>query len=237
MEKIPKIIHQIWIGPNKKPDVWMDTFSKEYINSNPDYKYKLWTDSDIDDLFDGFHTFKEIYKMEQTWNGKSDIMRYIILFKHGGIYIDADAVWVNNKSFNYLIDNTNQSGVFLSRENLEKYKGLCGGVIGSTKGNKLMKKLIDGIEYYVKWGDSIRFNLYKRKRKYLGAWSALGPKYLNRKLENENVTVYPTIYFYPISWHFIDNINEHKNTQIPEESYTFQYGYTTKKLKCQIDDT
>ena len=29
---IPKIIHQIWIGPNKRPDIWMNSWKINYIN-------------------------------------------------------------------------------------------------------------------------------------------------------------------------------------------------------------
>ena len=46
-------------------------------------------------------TFYEPH-LETTYNGKSDILRYLILYIHGGIYIDADSVWINEKSFNEL---------------------------------------------------------------------------------------------------------------------------------------
>jgi hypothetical protein len=39
---IPKIIHQIWVGPKKKPDIWIDTFKKDYINDNPEWDYKCY---------------------------------------------------------------------------------------------------------------------------------------------------------------------------------------------------
>ena len=31
---IPKIIHQIWLGPNKRPDIWMNTWKIDYIKQN-----------------------------------------------------------------------------------------------------------------------------------------------------------------------------------------------------------
>ena len=37
MEKIPKIIHQIWIGPKKRPDIWIKTWSEDYINKFKDF--------------------------------------------------------------------------------------------------------------------------------------------------------------------------------------------------------
>jgi len=237
MVKIPKIIHQIWIGPNKRPDIWIDTFRKDYIASNPEYTHRLWTDNDIDDLFDEFSVLKSIYNEESTYNGKSDIMRYIILYKYGGIYIDADAIWVNNKSFDSLIDNTNSSGIFLARENELPGTGMCGGVFGATQHNNLLYKLISGIEEYVKWGPEIKLHLYRRKRRINGVCNVIGPRYLNRTLIDDNITIYPSIYFYPVSWHTLTDINMHNNIDIPLESYTLQYGYTTCNLKSAIDKT
>ena len=48
-KKIPKIIHQIWIGPKKMPiryKIWM----KSWREINPEYEYRFWTDKDINKL-------------------------------------------------------------------------------------------------------------------------------------------------------------------------------------------
>jgi mannosyltransferase OCH1-like enzyme len=63
----------------------------------------LWDDENILELFDEFPTMLKIYNIEPTYNGKSDLLRYLILYKYGGIYVDADTVWVNKKSFNNLL--------------------------------------------------------------------------------------------------------------------------------------
>ncbi|QKF94412.1 putative mannosyltransferase OCH1 [Fadolivirus algeromassiliense] len=47
---IPKIIHQIWIGPNKPPIMWINTWKVDYINKYPDWQYKLWTEKEINEL-------------------------------------------------------------------------------------------------------------------------------------------------------------------------------------------
>lgn len=36
---IPKIIHQIWIGPKPEPIKWTNTFKIDYIKMYPEYKY------------------------------------------------------------------------------------------------------------------------------------------------------------------------------------------------------
>lgn len=118
---IPKIIHQIWIGPKKRPDMWIDTFRIDYINKNPKYQYILWNEDNIDPLFNDFPIYRIIYDIEQTYNGKSDILRYLILYIHGGIYIDADSVWINEKSFDTLLEQVNESNIFAAKspDNLE----------------------------------------------------------------------------------------------------------------------
>jgi mannosyltransferase OCH1-like enzyme len=97
--KIPKIIHQIWIGPNIKPDIWMDNITKFCEEYN--YTYMLWNEDKIKEL----NLINNIYyDKEKTYNGKSDILRYEILYNYGGIYIDADCVILKYDKFNHLLE-------------------------------------------------------------------------------------------------------------------------------------
>jgi hypothetical protein len=245
---IPKIIHQIWIGPNKCPDKWIDTFRIDYIKKNPEYQYILWNEDNIDPLFSDFPLYRIIYDLEYTYNGKSDILRYLILYIYGGIYLDSDSVWINEKSFDTLLEQVNESNVFVGKnpENNNEVKtfkdikydnSICGGVMGSSKNNILMKKLIEGIEKYIirNWGNkNIVKKDYLRKRMVHGVCELIGPLYLTNMLANQNITIFPSIYFYPISWHNINDCELHKKIELPKESYTFQYGYTSNNLSNHI---
>lgn len=194
-----------------------------------------------------FPIYRIIYDIEETYNGKSDILRYLILYTYGGIYIDANSVWINEKSFDELLEQVNDSGVFAGKspDNLDsstrkekKYKNtICGGIMGSSKNNPLMRLLIDGIEKYIirDWGNTrIAKQDYMRKRKIIGVCELIGPLYLNRILSNENITIFPSIYFYPINWHNINDCELHTKMDLPIESYTFQYGYSTNNLSEYI---
>ena len=237
---IPKNIHQIWIGPKKCPDIWINTFRIDYINKNPEYKYFLWTEDNINPLFNDFPIYRLVYDLETTYNGKSDILRYLILYIHGGIYIDADSVWINEKSFDTLLEQVNESDVFAGKspDNLDlstrkerKYKNtICGGIMGSSKNNPLMRLLIDGIEKYI---INSKEN-YTRKRMVHGVCELIGPLYLHRTIASQNITIFPSIYFYPISWHKINDCELHTKMDLPQESYTFQYGYSTNNLSDYI---
>jgi len=86
---IPRIIHQLWIGDqSKRPVRLMETWKA----LNPSCEYMLWTE----DTLKGMHFFNRrfINKMPEL-NGKCNIMRYELLYRFGGFFIDADAECVN----------------------------------------------------------------------------------------------------------------------------------------------
>ena len=57
---------------------------------NPTYKYKLWTDDDLEILVKENHP--ELYKEWDNLKGihKADLGRYLVLFLEGGFYCDTD---------------------------------------------------------------------------------------------------------------------------------------------------
>jgi len=228
---IPKIIHQIWIGPNPEPTIWTNTFRIDYINMYPHYSYKLWSESNIAELFIDFPKIKIVYDLENEFCGKADILRYLILYKHGGIYIDADAIWLNNKNFDELIYNS--CGFFAAKE--PKCDHITNGVIGSYKSNHTFILLLKHIESYITTKSGrMSPKYYINKRKTRGVSKMLGPKLFNHFTESTNITIFPSIYFYPVSWHNITDISYHLKNKISIESYMFQYGYTTNNLNNAI---
>eukprot|EP01083_Nonionella_stella_P240700 841241_1 len=96
--RIPKTIHQIWIG-NRKIPKWADSWRIDYIKSFPEYTYKLWTLEDAKNS-----EIENVLGFEKSMQGKSDIMRYWILYNHGGTYIDIDSEWINHKSLTPLLN-------------------------------------------------------------------------------------------------------------------------------------
>ena len=55
-QKIPKIIHQIWIGPKKSP-IYMEQMQKSYVEAG--WKYILWDEAKIaNHKFINHHQFK-----------------------------------------------------------------------------------------------------------------------------------------------------------------------------------
>ena len=86
LKKDPKKIHQIWIGPKKIPSRYLN-WGKSWIKNNPQWEYKLWTNREINQLS---MINSSLYDSTKNIGFKSDIARYEILYKYGGIYIDTD---------------------------------------------------------------------------------------------------------------------------------------------------
>lgn len=84
--KIPKIIHQIWVGPNLPPPYFAD-FQEKWRTIHPDWEYHLWGESELEQLnLDNW----DIVEKSQNWAEKSDIIRCDLLDRFGGLYIDID---------------------------------------------------------------------------------------------------------------------------------------------------
>jgi mannosyltransferase OCH1-like enzyme len=94
--KIPKIIHQIWLGPKPVPSYFWE-YKKGWERRHPGWEYRFWTDKDVV-AFD--FDLKDLYQRSTNWGEKSDILRAEILDRFGGLYVDTDIE--NIKSFDEL---------------------------------------------------------------------------------------------------------------------------------------
>ena len=215
-QKIPKIIHQIWIGHKRIPYKWIDSFRKDFMNKYPGWQYNLWTEEKV-------HNFifknKEQYYSEESYNGKSDILRYEILYKFGGIYIDADSHWLG-LDLGDLIKKTNYTGFFAAKECKNCKDSLASGVIGSSVENPITGYIIELISE----------NYFKCKK--YPAYQTIGPYLIDQILYNFNITIFPYYYFYPIYWHGQESYNMCIEEQKKKfsNSYMTQYGYTSNNL-------
>jgi len=81
--KIPKIIHQIWLGGAMPPR--LASFSEEWRRLHPAWEYRLWTDQDMPAL-----RHDAIFRATRSFAQKADILRYEVVARHGGMYVDAD---------------------------------------------------------------------------------------------------------------------------------------------------
>jgi mannosyltransferase OCH1-like enzyme len=82
---IPRVIHQIWIGPDRLPDEhrrWIETWRRQH----PNWEHRLWTEDDLPS--DPIRP--EILERLRAPVERADILRLEILYRHGGVYVDTD---------------------------------------------------------------------------------------------------------------------------------------------------
>jgi len=133
---------------------------------------KLWTEHNLPELIN-----QRYLKHCKTYSEMSDLIRYELLFKYGGIYLDCD--FENFKPIDTLINGLD---LFASTEN-EKH--ICGGFIGSTTRHPEIKKIINAIP------DS----LIKNKGKTSDL--KIGPTFVTQMLKDTDITVLDKKFFYP----------------------------------------
>jgi mannosyltransferase OCH1-like enzyme len=88
ISKIPLKFHLIWIGDNPLPEYGKQNY-EAWKRLMPHWEGKLWTNEDVQEFPE-----EVISKINQAEKGaqKADILRYYIIEKYGGFYIDTDIV-------------------------------------------------------------------------------------------------------------------------------------------------
>ena len=117
---IPKKIHQIWIG-GPLPDKYLK-YTKSWKIFHPDWEYRLWTGKDVDGILSGK---RKAYDTATNYGMKSDILRYEILNKYGGLYVDTDFECL--KPFDDLLHLNFFTGIGYDSK-MQLYIGLIAGI-------------------------------------------------------------------------------------------------------------
>jgi mannosyltransferase OCH1-like enzyme len=89
---IPKIIHQFWDSQNgDPPSKLLLKFTNTWKEENPSFEYKFWNSKTSEAfLVEYFHWFIDRYNSFRYDVLRWDAVRYLILFKFGGVYVDMD---------------------------------------------------------------------------------------------------------------------------------------------------
>jgi len=176
---VPKLIHVIWIGDDaKRPDNCIDTWRALH----PDWEFRLWGNQD----FATTHWINRTH-MDAMWtrelNGVADMMRWEILYRYGGVLVDADSICVRP-----LDDHLLNCEAFACWENEVARPGLIAtGYFGSEAGNAFVGQIIKDIEAEATVVDRM-------------AWQSVGPQRLTEAYRTYGYTrmrIYPSHYFIP----------------------------------------
>lgn len=97
--KIPKIIHQIWFRKDEIIPEELIQFRHSWVKYHSDWQFIYWDEIKIKDFMSQFYPnmiafFNELPLEIQ----RRDIIRYLILYNMGGLYVDYDYEALNNVS-------------------------------------------------------------------------------------------------------------------------------------------
>jgi mannosyltransferase OCH1-like enzyme len=207
-KRIPKIIHQIWLGSDF-PERYKE-FQNKLIKLHPDWEYKLWTDKDVDEFC---LKNNELYYNIKNKGAKSDIFRYEILEKMGGVYLDIDFDPV--KPFDDLcyLDFFAGCGHVPDAE-------VFNSIMASSPNHKYIKKLVIELQKMKTFSDHIE-----------GVMQNTGPYFITRNFFNtigieDNAVVFPTKFFFSFPAMWRDRVTDSKN------SWDFIYSFVTENSYC-----
>lgn len=198
---IPKIIHQLWIGPKTPPNKFMNTWKDKHEKEG--FEYIRWTEAEMKKR--GFHSqlTNKINDMNEI-NGKADILRWELLYEYGGFFVDADAYCV--EPVTYLVDKYK---AFVGYENEQvRGAGWCpageyNDVLANTHpliatGTMAFPPKHELPRLAIEW---IKNNDISIERTGKRAWRTVGPGLLTRlywEQKWEDITVLPSHLFLPI---------------------------------------
>lgn len=138
---VPKLIHQTWKDKNI-PKKWKKA-QQSCIDNHKDYTYKLWTDEEgLDLIKKEYPWFLKTYQSYPYDIQRVDAVRYFILHKYGGIYIDLDV-------------GCNQKLEFMRQAEftapLTYPVGISNDVMSSVPGSRYLERAIHRLKSWNHW--------------------------------------------------------------------------------------
>lgn len=205
LKKIPKIIHQIWIGPKKLPNKY-----KKWMRSwkllNPDWQYIFWDNKKIKELE---IIYSKAYNEISNYGYKSDLLRYAILKEYGGLYVDTDFECIKKLPDFFLEFNFISGIVFANTPSINN------AMILSKPDSLIINNLLKDITHN---------NIIKE----LSIFEASGPLLLTKiyfnlnENERKKCLILPSNYFYPFP-HFLLETNLDIKKFIGKDSIGIHY--------------
>lgn len=136
--KIPTIIHQIWLG-SPVPEVY-EPYMRSWQEKHPTWEYHLWTDENVDTVFPLYNQF--YYDRAENHGMKSDILRWELLYRFGGLYVDMDYECLNpldelHYAYDFYTGIQPLDAIFLQ---------LGAALVGSVPGHPILQHCIETIK-------------------------------------------------------------------------------------------
>lgn len=162
---IPKTFHHIWLGSPVHPE--HARRQETFAHHNPGWKNKVWTDKDITTRY------ADLASRCPHFAQRTDIYRYEILFREGGVFVDSDFECL--QPLDPVLDNVSAFSV------VENDKHTSAGFIGAVPGHPLYADLLHHLP--------LRFNPAE--------FTALGPLlFTEMAARHRDLVIFPRDVFY-----------------------------------------
>lgn len=135
---IPRLLHQIWLGPRPAPLPWTETWRR----ANPDFTYRLWNEDSLAEVELRNDDVYRRYLAEGLYDGAADVARVEILLRYGGVYADADSVALRPLADAPFMD----AGFFAPLEPNDDHPGLItNAFMGAVAEHAVLARYVDAV--------------------------------------------------------------------------------------------
>lgn len=180
---IPRLMHFVWVGPPMPRQ--FASWVAGWRALHPTWDVRVWGDDDLlwlrnRALFDA----AERLAPGSEGQFRSDVARYEVLWRHGGVYVDCDFEALRP------IDDLLGVDCWAAWETDDVW--INNAIIGATPSHELMHGLIARLPHNVKAKRGKRPNHLS------------GPRFFTPLARRHDITVHPSRLFYPYRWDELD---------------------------------
>lgn len=197
---VPKIIHQTWKNENI-PEKWK-LAQQSCRDMHPDYEYRLWTDDDAIQFIKSYYPwFLSTFLSYPHPIQRADAIRYFVLHKLGGVYIDLDVECLAS------VEPSMQKYEFTAPATYPV--GISNDILAAAPGSKFLSKAITQLALWNRWLGppyvqimfstgpmflTVQYALYQNKHDV-----AILPPYLYGKYDHSGGSLFA--HLHGSSWH------------------------------------
>lgn len=222
---IPKIIHHVWPGDDPFKEKFFE-FRKSWMHFHPDFTFCFWR---LDNLPP--YTRKKFYNIPNidryNHTVKSDILRFLIMYELGGIYVDTDLECLKS------IDEFLRYEYFAGEEN-DQWIGPS--LIGCTPKNEISKHVINESLNSMA---SVSIQLCNERP---NIYSGTRPFTRVLRKNSDKVKIFDPSYFYPINWTKRDQLHQecpgaytkHYWNSFSPDGWVTNKGWTSSSLIAEV---
>lgn len=222
---IPHTLHRIWLG-GPMPSEFV-AYGAGWMAAHPEWKHILWTDAPGEQRPIRGLEYRAIptdLKNQQLYDAavqlagdhaqqfRADIARYEILWRHGGVYVDADFECL--RPLDSLID---PASCFAAWEVDGTW--VNNAIMGCVHWHGIIGQIIDGLEANVGAHPGKRPNVLS------------GPQYITPivRRDPDAVTVFPSRLFYPYLWNELD-----RRAESFPQAYAVHHWHNARKRRGEV---